>query len=318
MSGILDLLRGAVQPAMAIRSGQLQGRREAEQDGRSILEHLQAARAAAVRQAQLDAQQRELQQSQVAENLARADALRAPKVEAPRAPVMGSPEWLAAQEKLAKIRAQNARPRQGPTPHYSPVQTEGGVGKMNSLTGEIEPVMDATGQQVQPKTEGGIKQKVATNRITMSAIDDAIAQIQKHPTAIGARRLLLPDMVSQRTDPEGVLARAAISDVGSLKIHERTGAAMSPKEWKRLSGFIPTENDDSETAIKKLQRMKEIIAEETDALAGNGRPPASPASDSRAVPLGAGVDVKALVRQMVLEGKSDKEIKAAIAQAGVR
>lgn len=64
----------------------------------------------------------------------------------------------------------------------------------------------------------------------------------------------------------GVDARAGVADVGSLVIHDRSGAAVTVSEYPRLKPFIPFPTDDHETALKKLNRMRQIIAEETSAM----------------------------------------------------
>jgi hypothetical protein len=76
----------------------------------------------------------------------------------------------------------------------------------------------------------------------------------------------LPDMWLQRMDPKGTDARAAIADLGSLVIHERSGAAVTAAEFPRLQPFIPKINDDPETVKRKLKRFAQVykdIATET-------------------------------------------------------
>ena len=64
-----------------------------------------------------------------------------------------------------------------------------------------------------------------------------------------------PEAVLQRTDPTGVNTRAAIGDIGSMVIHDRSGAAVTASEFPRLRPFIPLVTDDPETARKKLNRF---------------------------------------------------------------
>jgi hypothetical protein len=66
----------------------------------------------------------------------------------------------------------------------------------------------------------------------------------------------LPTGLLNRIDPSGVSARAEIADIGSLKIHDRSGSAVTVSESPRLMPFIPLTTDDRETALKKLQRLK--------------------------------------------------------------
>lgn len=62
----------------------------------------------------------------------------------------------------------------------------------------------------------------------------------------------LPNQVLNRVDPSGVNTRAAIADLGSMVIHDRSGAAVTAAEFPRLAPFIPTEKDDADTVKKKL------------------------------------------------------------------
>jgi hypothetical protein len=105
-------------------------------------------------------------------------------------------------------------------------------------------------------------QAVTQNKLQLGKIDRAIALLQQHGTAVGLRRTL-PDAVNQVVDPDGVDTRAAVSDIGSLLIHDRTGAAMSAAEAMRLKPFIPGPTDQSAAAIKKLLRLKQTLAEDT-------------------------------------------------------
>lgn len=64
-----------------------------------------------------------------------------------------------------------------------------------------------------------------------------------------------PDFALQRLDPQGIATRAAIGDLGSLVIHDRSGAAVTASEYPRLRPFIPLVTDDPATVKKKLNRF---------------------------------------------------------------
>ena len=76
-----------------------------------------------------------------------------------------------------------------------------------------------------------------------------------------------PDAMLQRMDPQGIDTRAAIADLGSLVIHDRSGAAVTALEFPRLQPFIPSPKDDPATARKKLNRFvmeyQNIVDEQT-------------------------------------------------------
>ena len=55
-------------------------------------------------------------------------------------------------------------------------------------------------------------------------------------------------------------------------MHERSGAAVTASESPRLKPFIPLITDDKPTALKKLRRMRQIQADDAEALAGTYNP----------------------------------------------
>jgi hypothetical protein len=77
---------------------------------------------------------------------------------------------------------------------------------------------------------------------------------------------VLPNAILNRVDPQGVAARAEIADIGSLILHDRSGAAVTASESPRLMPFIPTTTDDNDTVLKKLGRLKLELANETAAM----------------------------------------------------
>jgi hypothetical protein len=98
------------------------------------------------------------------------------------------------------------------------------------------------------------------NQSALNQIDDAIAAVKSNPDAFGLKNFA-GDTIMQRVDEKGVGPRAKVADIGSLKIHDRTGAAMSAAESVRLKPFIPSATDTAETAVKKLQGLKQAYEE---------------------------------------------------------
>jgi hypothetical protein len=89
---------------------------------------------------------------------------------------------------------------------------------------------------------------------------------QKGDAAATGLKGYLPNQLLNRVDPDGVDARAAIADLGSLVIHDRSGAAVTAAEFPRLAPFIPTEKDDADTVKKKLRRFVQVYKEENTVL----------------------------------------------------
>lgn len=76
----------------------------------------------------------------------------------------------------------------------------------------------------------------------------------------------LPNTVLNRMDPEGTDTRAMIADIGSLVLHDRSGASVTASESPRLMPFIPLATDDKATVRKKLVRFKQLYEQEQQAL----------------------------------------------------
>jgi hypothetical protein len=159
-------------------------------------------------------------------------------------------------------------------------------------------VISGTGaaqKRVPPKIQSGY----ADNAKSMAQIDQAIAAIRANPEALGLKNMF-GDTVNQRLDPKGVSTRAAVANIGSQIIHDRSGAAVTLAEQPRLLPFIPAVNDRAEAAIVKLQKLKEQYQNANDQidiqfgedsgyapLGGTGRSPppkASPAAPSPKAP----------------------------------
>ncbi len=105
----------------------------------------------------------------------------------------------------------------------------------------------------------------ANNNAAIASIDKAIAAIKANPGHLGLKNYLGDD-ASQRLDPAGVAVRAAVSDIGSKKRHDRTGATMSNKEAPLLKPFVPQVTDKDQVAIDKLLGLREKYMDEQTAM----------------------------------------------------
>jgi hypothetical protein len=99
----------------------------------------------------------------------------------------------------------------------------------------------------------------AANLKSISQIDAAIAAVKANPNAFGLKNTF-GDQVNQRLDPGGVGPRAAVANIGSMIIHDRSGAAVTMSEQPRLMPFVPRVTDTPEAAIRKLQLLREQYA----------------------------------------------------------
>lgn len=164
------------------------------------------------------------------------------------------------------------------SPQY--IQTDGGLIALpkrpgagpivgRSVTGEDGQPFRPPLKQIPPSANTAI----VTNAQNLRRAQDALTLVQGgsvgtaqgDPDATGWKGYL-PDAVLNRVDKAGVNARAAIGDLGSMIIHERSGAAVTAAESPRLKPFIPLATDSPEVAAQKLERFVQIYGQEADAL----------------------------------------------------
>lgn len=140
-------------------------------------------------------------------------------------------------------------------------------------------------QPLRPQASEKSRDAMRENSAAIDKIDRAIAAIDRYPGALGGKNYLdVGGAVMQRVDPEGIEARALLADVGSAKIHDRSGAAVSAAEFPRLQPFVPLPTDTPETAKKKLalfRREVQFIQQELGA--GAPQQAAKPAASSAGV-----------------------------------
>jgi soluble lytic murein transglycosylase-like protein len=106
------------------------------------------------------------------------------------------------------------------------------------------------------------------NAASLQKIDDAFAALASPdakgsvgPLAGGVAGLPFVGQTAINTvDPRGVAVRAIIADIGSLKVHDRSGAAVAASEQPRLRPFIPSASDDPQTVRTKLQNFRREYA----------------------------------------------------------
>lgn len=145
-----------------------------------------------------------------------------------------------------------------------------------------------------PKTasSAALVGKMAENDGMLTKLDSAILLVESNPKAMGAKNML-GDFVRQRSDPAGIETRAAVADIGSQKIHDRSGAAVTISETPRLRPFIPDVNDTPQAAVIKLKRMRQEVAQMKQALA-NGKSLAEVTGSAGAQAGAGGMTIEAL------------------------
>lgn len=138
-----------------------------------------------------------------------------------------------------------------------------------------------------------VQTKLLENSANLSFINEAINEGERNPGAFGLQTFL-PEEILQRFDKKGVTPRAFVRNISSLKIHDRSGAAVTAAEFPRLKGFIPIAGEPWSVTREKLKGfrteydlMNKAIAagwplsslvHNLDKMRGGGPPPAAPAS----------------------------------------
>jgi hypothetical protein len=184
------------------------------------------------------------------------------------------------QGALVELRRDAANNRPQPQPQI--VQTDAGPMQLGR-DGIARPITTADGQPVKPKgTERALPSamsgKYLENLNNLRKAETALALIEGKKVgevagdtaATGKKGLLtnmgvIGDMALNAMDPAGVDTRAAIGDLGSMVIHDRSGAAVTAAEFPRLRPFIPLATDSPEVAQKKTRRFVQEYKAEIEA-----------------------------------------------------
>lgn len=134
------------------------------------------------------------------------------------------------------------------------------------------PVLGASGENLgRPLKEipASVNKAIIENDISLTKANRALDLLQgkdvttpkgdviKGSTeATGFWKGLTPQVILNKWDPGGVSTRAFVADIGSLKVHDRSGAAVTASETPRLKPFIPSIYDAPEVAAEKLINFK--------------------------------------------------------------
>lgn len=168
----------------------------------------------------------------------------------------------------------------------------GTVAQRDVNTGKIDIVVNPQRATSLRQVPSAIAQGFASNRNEISKLEKAIEAVTKNPKAFGVKNYA-PDAVVQRMDKKGVDPRAKVADIGSMIVHDRSGAAVTASEYPRLRPFIPQATDDPDVVITKLKNLKatlESMQEENASLftEESGYKPLVPASSVQPASTGWG------------------------------
>jgi hypothetical protein len=111
------------------------------------------------------------------------------------------------------------------------------------------------------KVPPGIRKEFRDNVASTMKINRLMTMIQQHPNEVGVFQML-PEQVTSRASPEGRQMRALLSDFGSKKMHDRSGAAVTIEEFARQRGWYPDKGDNAATLKDKFSALLNGIADE--------------------------------------------------------
>lgn len=143
-------------------------------------------------------------------------------------------------------------------------------GSMEFIPGGPADPSVATNQRTLRPIPSAAAQGIVQNRTSIKQIDRALKALEENPEAFGMQNYL-PDVATQRIEGKaykgGIDARAQVADIGSLKIHDRSGAAVTAAEFPRLRPFIPSATDAPDVVKQKLQNLRanlQLMQEEVE------------------------------------------------------
>jgi LysM repeat protein len=181
-------------------------------------------------------------------------------------------------QQFAASQAQSAQQHRESLNKPQILDTGNGFVAATATTGETRPLTGAGGVPLE-KVKDLPSQFVAA-QVTNSQLSnklniaekllkgEKVGDIQGDPKAMIPIAGRLPGMgdAIDILDKGGVATRAAVADIGSQIILNRSGAAVTLQEFERSRPFIPKPTDAPDVVKTKIAYLKKIVQEENDAL----------------------------------------------------
>ena len=115
--------------------------------------------------------------------------------------------------------------------------------------------------------------KINKNESALMQIARAEAEVLRRPESFklrfGAGMLGLDrveDAINERLDPDGVGPRAAVGNLNSIIVYNRSGTATSVQEYMRQAKFSPQGYNTPKSILDKLAMLRQQIIDETEAF----------------------------------------------------
>lgn len=182
-----------------------------------------------------------------------------------------------SRDAIEKILEERAKPKKAELPQVVPGSAE----DLRIRKAQATATGEGANEAMANRESGAMKTKIASNKTQIGNIDRALAKVDAYPEGLGAWNYI-GDRARQETDPEGVDVRSEIANIGSMIYHDRSGAAVSVSESKRLQPFIPAATDNPAAIRDKLRNLRRILAEETGYLDKSGTVDKGPSDAGRA------------------------------------
>lgn len=262
MGSLLDLVLNGAGVANQMNAAGTRGDLQARDRNRA-----EAQQALQLQQAQEDRSLSSLlKQSQIGENDAHAHQMQAPK--GPVAPVLGSPEYIAAQEGLEKMRAKYRREPQAPSGQV--MQGPNGPVIVDTRSGTSRAITGPDGKPIPGKAAAG-RAMPASAVDKMIALDNMSSAAQEVQTALNAAVknktnatgrtfgvLPTPNWAKNAVGmggKEGEDVRTILGNLYGMVAKERGGTALSATEIRLLESYLPNQNEDEATALRKANHF---------------------------------------------------------------
>jgi hypothetical protein len=152
---------------------------------------------------------------------------------------------------IAKEQAQVQRERMKSNERIANVRAGAKVKAAGTIAGAIQG----------NKLPADVRKSIVLSRFGLEKVKRIEGLLNGNPNAVGFKGFV-PQIWLNRMDRGGVAARAAIAELGSMWVHERSGAAVTASEYPRLKPFIPEITDDIDTLRDKLKNFAEIYRDE--------------------------------------------------------
>lgn len=164
---------------------------------------------------------------------------------------------------------------------------------------------DAAGLE---KVTGTLRKNVAQYDSIESQAAKALELVNQVDTGLYAGNKGRIDQVFGKASPEFTAYNSAISDMNSVLVLLRSGAAVTDSEFKRIKGFIPSITEDEKTAAQKIPLFIEAIASAKRDYINRATQTTKQMMDSTKVPAEATSSVDSFSNA---KGMSPADVKAA-------